>query len=91
MGFSMGALVAAHMMNSVIGRSMFSGVLVLNPFFRDLDNKVANVLKFSLPLSYIRPKFYISSLSSGGPSEEYKQKYSAHYGKPEEDICFAMM
>ena len=62
MGFSMGALIAAHMMNSVIGRSMFSGVLLLNPFFRDLDGKVANVLKFSLPLSYIAPKFYISSL-----------------------------
>ena len=61
MGYSMGAMIAAHMMNSVIGRSLLSGVLMVAPFFRDYDNKVANVYKFTLPMSYIHPRFSISS------------------------------
>ena len=62
-GFSFGGLVASRMASSVIGSSMFSGVIYNAPFFKDFDGKLVRVYPFCYAVSFVAPKFGISSKS----------------------------
>jgi len=79
LGFSLGGLIATHMMNSVMGRNMFSGLITIAPFYNDYEGITGRLYKVTLPMSYIRPKLRLYGKAKYGPSEEYMEKYKDYY------------
>lgn len=69
------------MANSIIGKSMFAGLVLLTPYYRLFTERLYESYKFLLPLSYVKPNYYFPCEYSDAP-EEYVAKYKWVYDDP---------
>lgn len=73
-GRSFGGLLISNMANTVIGRSMFAGVLLLTPFYRLYTEELVEAYKYLIPLTTVNPNFVFQCKFS--PLEpDYEAKY----------------
>ena len=54
-GRSFGGLLATNMANTTIGKCMFSGVVLLTPYYRLFTEKLYEAYKWLIPLTNVRP------------------------------------
>jgi len=54
-GRSFGGLLASNMANTLIGRSMFAGVVLLTPYYRLFTERLYDVYRMLIPLSIVKP------------------------------------
>ena len=54
-GRSFGGLLVTNMANTVVGRSMISGVILLTPYYRLYTELLYESYKYLVPLTYFRP------------------------------------
>lgn len=54
-GRSFGGLLASNMANSLIGKSMFSGVVLLTPYYRLFTERLYEAYPYLVPLTKVKP------------------------------------
>jgi len=74
MGRSFGGLIASNMANSTIGKSMFSGIVLLTPYYRLFTERLNEVYKYLVPLTYVKPNHSFYAEYAEMP-EAYVAKY----------------
>ena len=73
-GRSFGGMMATNMANTLIGKSMFKGVILLSPFYRLFTERLYEAYKYLVPLSWVRPNHIFVS-----EYEEMDQEYMKQY------------
>ena len=80
-GRSFGGLLATNMANTTIGQSLFSGVILLSPYYRLFTEKLYDVYKYLVPLTYVKPHHkFVSEFAEMDP--EYYKQYAAIFEDP---------
>ena len=74
MGRSFGGLLVTNMANTLIGKSMFKAVILVSPYYRLFTERLYEVYKYLVPMTWVKPnhKFY-SEFSE--MDEEYAKTY----------------
>uniref|UniRef100_A0A7S3HUJ0 Serine aminopeptidase S33 domain-containing protein n=1 Tax=Favella ehrenbergii TaxID=182087 RepID=A0A7S3HUJ0_9SPIT len=54
-GRSFGGLLATNMANTLIGKSMFAGVVLLTPYYRLFTERLYEAYKWLIPLTTVKP------------------------------------
>ena len=80
-GRSFGGLIATNMANTLIGKSMFKGVVLLTPYYRLFTERLYEAYKYLVPMTYIKPNHVFRSEYSEMP-QEYYQRYSEIFEDP---------
>ena len=81
-GRSFGGLIAAHMMDTEIGRSMFTGVILLSPFFKTYADKLEKIYKLIYCLQYVAPHKQFHSAPTTERNAEYAAKFKQFLVSP---------
>lgn len=76
MGRSFGGLIATNLANTTIGRAMFSGVILLTPYYRLFTERLYDTYKYLRPLCKIRPNF-VFECEYAEMDPEYYAKYKS--------------
>ena len=73
-GRSYGGLIATNMASTIIGKSMFSGIVLLTPYYHLYTERLYESYKLILPLSKIYPNYVITS-EFEEKDEDYTERY----------------
>ena len=57
MGRSFGGLIVTNLANTTIGRAMFSGVILLTPYYRLFTERLYSAYKYLVPLTKVHPNY----------------------------------
>jgi len=80
-GRSFGGLLATNMANTTIGKAMFSGVILLTPFYRLFTERLYEAYKYLIPLTYVQPNHvFVSEYAEMDP--DYAAKYKFIFEDP---------
>lgn len=90
MGRSFGGLLATNMGNTTIGKAMFSGVILLTPYYRLFTERLYQSYKYLLPLTKVHPS-YTFECEFVEPDPEYYAKYKANIDDPRWVLTFTAM
>lgn len=74
MGRSFGGLIATNLANTTIGRALFSGVILLTPYYRLFTERLYSAYKFLKPLVKVHPN-YTFECEYAEQDPEYYAKY----------------
>jgi len=80
-GRSYGGLIATNMASTIVGKSMFSGVVLLTPYYRLYTERLYESYKLLLPISKIYPNYVITS-EFAEIDEEYMERYKVMLEDP---------
>ena len=75
------------MANTVIGKSMFAGVILLTPYYRLFTERLYEAYKYLVPLSAVRPNHVFPCEYEEMP-EEYVNKYRPIFEDPRNLLFF---
>ena len=81
MGRSFGGLLITNMANTLVGKSMFKGVVLITPYYRLFTERLYEVYKYLVPLTYVRPNhLFLSEYAEMDP--EYYKRYEQIFKDP---------
>ena len=80
-GRSFGGLLATNMANSLLGKSMFAGVVLLTPYYRLFTERLYEAYKFLVPLTNVRPN-HVFECEFSEQDPEYMARYELLFSDP---------
>lgn len=81
-GRSYGGLLATNMASTVLGQSMFSGVVLITPYYRLFTEKLNEAYKYLVPLTMVRPNHIFNNEYSTEMDPDYYAKYAEIFEDP---------
>ena len=89
MGRSFGGLIATNMINSIVGKSMFSGVSLLTPYYHLWTEKLYRLYPYVKMATYVKPNHILPS-EFQAESEEYMEKWHEIFEDPRSIYYFTL-
>lgn len=74
MGRSFGGLLVTNMANTLIGKTMFKAVILVSPYYRLFTERLYEVYKYLVPLTWVKPNHLFHSEYSE-MDEDYAKTY----------------